>query len=123
MPKVATYYQLLDNPVDVSATPLTLNQSVADTPAGGEGALVTWLAAGIAGVVTYNVKVNGNNLGDYTAISIGGSGGIPAVVIPVQEATTTSAVHQGSNNVVFTKTGGTGTLRLSAVMLWHRVNV
>ena len=41
----------------------------------------------------------------------------------MQEATTTSNVKQGNNTLVFTKTGGTGTLTLSAVMLWHRVNV
>ena len=118
MPKVATYYQLQDNPIDVT-TPLTLNKSVADTPAGGEGALVTWQAGSAGtGFVTYRVEVNGNKIGDYVALNIS-----PTFGIPVQEATTTSDVKKGPNKLVFTKTGGTGTLRLSAVMLWHRVNV
>ena len=130
MPRVATYYQLLDNPVDVSATPLTLNQSVADTPAGGEGALVTWFAgAAVAGsgVVTYTVTLNGSPIGSYEVIST-----FPTITgasrIPVQETIASSVVKHGSgaagNNVlVFTKTGGLATLTLSAVMLWHRVNV
>jgi len=128
MPRVATYYQLLDNPVDVSATPLTLNQSVADTPAGGEGALVTWLAAsvrgsGTAGFVTYSVEVNGNPLGDYLALE-GTFPGFPDFPTAVQEAANTTDVRRGGNQLVFTVTSTTGdVLRLRAVMLWHRVNV
>jgi hypothetical protein len=121
MPTVATYYQLQDNPVDVS-TPLTLSQSIPVTPAGGEGALVTWQAGTAGGgFATYKVEVNGNKLGDYLALSI--STGAITGGIPVQETTTTSDVRKGPNQLVFTKTGGTGTLQLSAVMLWHRVNV
>jgi hypothetical protein len=125
MPKVATYYQLQDSPIDVSNA-LRLNQAVADTPAGGEGALVTWQAAAVpggTGTVTYAVEVNGNPLGDYTAFDFTPPG-LPTAVIPVQEATITSDVHQGGNRLVFTVTSTTGdALRLSAVMLWHRVNV
>jgi hypothetical protein len=125
MPAVATYYQLVDNPTDVSAS-LTLSQSVPVTPAGGEGALVTWLASAVPGAgsafVTYEVKVNGNKIGDYTAFDFSGST-LPTAGIPVQEATTTSDVKKGTNQLVFTKTGGPRALRLSAVILWHRVNV
>ena len=126
MPRVATYYQLLDNPVDVSATPLTLNQSVADTPAGGEGALVTWQAAAVpggTGTVTYAVEVNGNPLGDYLALE-GTFPGFPDFPTAVQEAANTTDVRRGGNQLVFTVTSTTGdVLRLRAVMLWHRVNV
>jgi hypothetical protein len=119
MPTVATYYQLQDNPTDVSAS-LTLSQSVPVAPAGGEGALVTWLAGAVVGTgdVTYRVEVNGNSIGDYQAFDFG-----QIIPIPVQEATNTNDVRQGGNQLVFRKTGGPGTLRLSAVMLWHRVNV
>jgi hypothetical protein len=123
--KVATYYQLQDNPVDVSAAALTLNQGVVDTPAGGEGALMTWQAAAVVGggTVTYKVEVNGNLLGNYTALQIPVAAGQPDFGIPVQEATVTSDVKRGPNKLVFTRTSATGTLRLSAVMLWHRVDV
>jgi hypothetical protein len=122
MPTVATYYQLQDNPVDVSTT-LTLSQSIPVTPAGGEGALVTWQAGTAAGTgfVSYKVEVNGNKLGDYLAVNFSAAGITGG--IPVQETTTTPDVNKGPNQLVFTKTGGPGTLRLSAVMLWHRVNV
>ena len=129
MPRVATYYQLLDNPVDVSATPLTLNQSVADTPAGGEGALVTWFAGaaapGSSTTATYTVTLNGTLIGSY---EVSGYYAFVPDRIPVQEAIATNIVKHGSgaagsNELIFTKTGGAATLTLSAVMLWHRVNV
>ena len=41
----------------------------------------------------------------------------------VQETTGTNDVIQGDNDVIFEVTGGTGTLGLGDVMLWHRVNV
>jgi hypothetical protein len=125
MPRVATYYQLQDSSIDVS-TFLRLSQVVADTPAGGEGALVTWQAAAVPGgtlQVTYTVEVNGNPIGDYLAFDFTPAG-LPTASIPVQEATITSDVHQGSNQIVFRVTSTTGdALRLSSVMLWHRVNV
>ncbi len=125
MPTVATYYQLHDDPIDVS-TSLTLNQVVADTPAGGEGALVTWSAAsagGTAGFVTYSVEVNGNPLGDYAAFQ-GAFVGFPDFLTTVQEAAKTTDVKKGGNTLKFTVTSTTGdALRLRAVMLWHRVNV
>jgi hypothetical protein len=123
---VATYYQLQDDLVNLSATgpagALKLQQSITVTPAGGEGALVTWLAgraATPAGGVTYTVTLNTTPLGSYEVVT----GLNPAIRIPVQEATITGAVKNGLNQLVFTKTGGTGTLVLSAVMLWHRVDV
>jgi len=121
MPTVATYYQLKDDQVELSGGSLTLSQSIPVTPAGGEGALVTWLAGRAAapgGNVTYNVTLNGTKLGDYVMEAIQ-----PTIKIPMQEATVSGNVKKGNNVLVFTKTGGAGTLTLSAVMLWHRVNV
>jgi hypothetical protein len=77
--------------------------------------------------VTYTVTLNGSPIGSYEVIST-----FPTITgasrIPVQETIASSVVKHGSgaagNNVlVFTKTGGLATLTLSAVMLWHRVNV
>ena len=127
MPTVATYYQLLDDLVIVTGS-LTLTQNITVPPAGGEGALVTWFAGAAVeggGSVTYTVTLNGSLIGSYEVISefLG-----VAFRIPVQEAIATGVVKHGSgaagnNSLVFTKTGGAGTLTLSAVMLWHRVNV
>jgi hypothetical protein len=122
MPRVATYYQLADNEFSLAVganRPLT--QSVGVAPAGGEGALVTWMARRVGpptpGTVTYTVVLNGNALGPgpYNLSS--------ADPITIQEATPISAVHQGSNNLVFNVTTGNGTLVVSAVVLWIRLNV
>jgi uncharacterized protein (DUF2147 family) len=121
MPTVATYYQLQDDLINLSTGSLTRTQNIPVTPAGGEGALVTWLAGNAgapAGNVNYTVTLNGTKLGDYVMEAI-----LPTIKIPMQEATLTGDVKKGNNVLVFTKTGGTGTLTLSAVMLWHRVNV
>ena len=125
MPTVATYYQLQDDLINLSATgpagALKFTQSITVTPAGGEGALVTWFAGAVVpgGGVTYTVTLNGTQLGSYEVFPVLGS----TFRIPTQETTATNVVIKGTNQLVFTKTGGTGTLTLSAVMLWHRVNV
>jgi hypothetical protein len=124
MPTVATYYQLADDEFSLAVGDnRMLTQSVADAPAGGEGALVTWMARrrgrrpNTAGTVTYTVTLNGNPLGTgpYSRSS--------AEPITIQEATPIGAVNQGTNRLVFTVTDGTGALRLSAVVLWVRLNV
>jgi hypothetical protein len=128
MPTVATYYQLQDDLVNVTSS-LTLTQNITVTPAGGEGALVTWFAGtaapGSSTTATYTVTLNGTLIGSY---EVSGYYAFVPDRIPVQEAIATNVVKHGSgaagNNVlIFTKTGGGATLTLSAVMLWHRVNV
>ena len=119
MPIVATYYQLLDSEIDLRTgedIDRAFQQSVPVAPAGGEGGLVTWMARRKAtGSVTYTVKLNGDVLNTYTLNS--------AERFAVQETTGTTQVNQGNNTVTFTVTGGTGTLGISDVMLWHRVDV
>ena len=124
MPTVATYYQLQYDIVNLSVGSLKLTQNITDTPAGGEGALVTWFAGAtptaFGSAVTYTVTLNGTPIGNYEALANFTT--VPSR-IPVQEATATNLVHKGRNELIFTITGGTATLTLSAVMLWHRVNV
>lgn len=119
MPTVATYYQLLDSEIELEIggdIDRTLTQSVGVAPASGEGAALSWMARRKGnGSVTYTVTLNGNLLNTYTVTS--------ADRFAVQETTGTNDVNQGNNNVVFEVTGGTGTLGLGDVMLWHRVNV
>jgi hypothetical protein len=119
MPTVATFYQLLDSEVELRIggdLDRTFTQSVGVTPAGGEGALVTWNARRKAtGSVTYTVTLNGTVLNTYTITS--------GDRFVVQEATQTADVIQGDNNLVFTVPAGTGTLGVSDIILWHRLNV
>ena len=118
MPAVATYYQLVDKEVTLAVgAKREFTQPVGVTPAGGEGALVTWVArrvAPAAGTLDYTVTLNAHLLGTYTLTS--------AAPVAIQEATDTSHVIKGTNKLVFeVKPGGTGDLHFSAVMLWHRV--
>jgi hypothetical protein len=126
---VATYYQLRDDPINLSGavgTILKFTQPITVTPAGGEGALVTWFAGAVfgGGNVTYTVTLNGTLLGSYEAFAVLAG----TFRIPTQETIASNVLKHGSgaagnNDLVFTKTGGVGTLTLSAVMLWHRVSV
>jgi hypothetical protein len=115
MPSVATFYQMLDiNKSLTAATPVTLTRPVDVTPAGGEGALLTWMAQRTsAEEVTYTVTLNGVLLHTYPVTSTE-----PAAM---QEAFSQSNVNHGNNVVAFTATGGAGTLEISDVMLWVRV--
>jgi hypothetical protein len=117
MPSVATFYQLLDvNKSLTAAAPVTLTQSVDVTPADGEGALLTWMAQRTsAAAVTYTVSLNGVVLNTYPVTSTE-----PAAM---QEAFSQSNVNQGNNVLAFTRTAGAGSLRISDVMLWVRVNI
>jgi hypothetical protein len=119
MPTVATYYQLQDEDVELGAggpTSKTFTQNVGVAPAGQEGALVSWMAASkTTDSVEYTVTLNNVQLNEYTESSVE-----PGAM---QEATTVSNVNQGNNTLVFQVTGGSGTLVVSDVMLWHRVNV
>lgn len=119
MPAVATYYQLLDSEIDLRIggdIDRTLTQSVGVLPASGEGGKVSWMARRKAsGSVTYTVTLNGQLLNTYTVSS--------ADRFALHETIDSNQVNQGDNNLVFTVTGGTGTLGLGDVMLWHRVNV
>ena len=119
MPSVATYYQLSDIEVDLKIggdLDRTFTQPVGVAPVSGEGALVTWTARRKGtGSVTYTVTLNGAELNTYTLDS--------ADRFVVQETTNTDNVKQGDNEITFKVTGGTGTLGLGDVMLWHRVNV
>ena len=119
MPTGATHYQLLDGEIELEIggdIARTFTQSVGVDPASGEGAALTWMARRKGtGSVTYTVTLNGKLLNTYTVTS--------ADRFAVQETTGTDDVNQGNNTVVFTVTGGDGTLGLGDVMLWHRVNV
>jgi hypothetical protein len=115
---VATYYQLQDDEIEVSGGKVTFRQSVGVTPAGGEGALVTWVAREGTGAanVTYTVTLNNFPLNIYTLTS--------TERITIQEATDTNNVIRGDNQLVFEVTSNTGgTLVVGDVMLWHRVSV
>ena len=104
----------------IAATPVTLTQSVDVTPAGGEGALVTWMAQRTsAAAVTYTVTLNGVLLNTYPVNSVGAS----TEVYAMQEAFKTPTVNQGRNVLAFTVTAGAGTMVISDVLLWIRVNV
>ena len=101
-----------------TTTPVTLTRSVDVTPAGGEGALVTWMAQRTtAAEVTYTVTLNGVVLNTYTVNTVGPS----TEKYAMQEAFHTSNVKKGQNVLAFTVTGGTGTMVISDVMLWVRV--
>jgi len=119
MTTVATYHQLLDTEIDLrigADTDRTFTQSVAEAPVSGEGVVVTWVVRRkAAGSVTYTVVLNGTLLNTYTVTS--------ADKVTVTETTSTSNANAGDNEIVFTVTGGTGTLGLGDVLLWTRVNV
>jgi hypothetical protein len=118
---VATYYTLLDTEIELRIggdIDRTFTQSVGVAPVSGEGAVVTWMARRKGtGSVTYTVTLNGSPtpLNTYTLTS--------ADRFVVQETIDTNEINQGDNDLVFAVTGGTGTLGLGDVMLWHRVNV
>ncbi|MGY1672957.1 hypothetical protein [Geodermatophilus sp. SYSU D00710] len=120
MTAVATYYQLLDEEIELTRSEGeddgTFTQSVGVDPASGEGAALTWMARRKgSGSVTYTVTLNDIRLNTYTVTS--------ADRFAVQETIDTDRVIKGDNRVVFEVTSTTGTLGLSDVMLWHRVNV
>jgi hypothetical protein len=127
MPSVATFYQLLDVGSNRSLVgggpPVTLTQTVDVTPAGGEGALVTWMAQRTsAAEVTYTVSLNSVVLSTYTVNTVGETGTPQNTEkYAMQKAFHTNNVHRGNNVMAFTATGGTGTLVISDVMLWVRV--
>jgi hypothetical protein len=118
MPTVATYYQLQDSEIQLRIggdVDRTFTESIVDPPVAGEGALVTWMARRLAaGSVTYTVTLNNILLNTYTLDS--------ADRFVVQETIDTNQVNVGNNSLVFLVTGGTGTLAVGDVMLWHRVN-
>ncbi len=118
MPTVATYYQLQDTEIDLRVggdVDRTFTQSIPVDPVSGEGAMVSWVARRKAsGSVNYDVTLNGALLNSYTLNTTD--------KIAIQETTSTSNVTQGDNELIFLVTGGTGTLGLGDVMLWHRVN-
>lgn len=119
MPTVATYYQLLDaeTNLELNGTDrMTFHESVPVAPASGEGAVVTWVARRKGnGSVTYTVELNSYLLNTYTVSS--------GERVTIMETTDTNHVSQGDNDLVFTVTGGTGTLGLGDVLLWHRLIV
>ena len=125
MPSVATFYQLLDGNKSLvgGGPPVTLTQSVDVTPAGGEGALVTWMAQRTsAAEVTYTVTLNGVVLNTYTVNTVGETGTPQNTEkYAMQDAFHTSNVNRGNNLLEFTATGGAGTMVISDVMLWVRV--
>ena len=119
MPAVATFYQLLDSEIELRIggdIDRAVRQFVADPAASGEGAVLAWMVRRKStGSVTYTVTLNGNLLNTYTLDS--------ADRFAVHETTGSDDINQGDNDVVFRVTGGTGTLGLSDVVLWHRVDV
>jgi hypothetical protein len=121
MPAVATYYQLQDAPLPLTTSPITLTQNVTVTPAGGEGALVTWMAQRTsAAAVDFTVALNGQVLNTYSINSVGAS----TDPIAMQEAFPTPPVNQGNNVLTFAPLAtSTGTAVISDVMLWIRVDV
>ena len=118
---VATFYQFQDStPVGLGAVPMTLTQSVTVTPTGGEAALVTWMAQRTSPVaVTYTVSLNSVLLNTYAVTTVGPTTEIYAM----QVSFTTPAVIQGDNVLTFARTGATGTMVISDVLLWVPVNV
>jgi hypothetical protein len=66
------------------------------------------------GPVTYTVTLNATLLNTYTTDS--------PEPIAIQETTLTNVVKKGINDLVFAVVNGTGILRVSDVVLWHRVN-
>jgi hypothetical protein len=121
MPSVATYYQLADGTVALGGSAITFTQSVDVTPAGGEGALVTWMVQRTsAAPVDFTLELNGQVLNTYSINSVGAS----TDPIAMQEAFTTPTVNQGSNVLAFAPLAtSTGTAVISDVMLWIRVDV
>lgn len=119
MAKVADYAQLADVSFDLRLggdIDRTLEQNIADEPATGEGALLTWnVRREGAGSVTYDVRVNGITITTHTVTVADWSA--------VQEAMGTDTIHQGDNTVDFVVTAGTGTLSIGDVMLWYRKEV
>jgi hypothetical protein len=116
MPAVATFYQLLDHDTPLTTTPITLTQSIGVTPAGGEGALVTWMAQRTsAAAATYTVTLNG--------VVLKSVADTPLTPTAMQEACDASNVKKGSNVLAFTVVAGAGTMVISDVMLWIRVDV
>ena len=120
MTTVATYQQVLDVEIDLQLvggdTDRTFTESVPVAPVSGEGVVVSWVARRKAsGNVTYTVELNGTLLNTYTVTS--------ADKVTVTETTSTSNAVVGDNTLVFTVTGGNGTLGLGDILLWTRVDV
>ncbi len=119
MPRVANFAQLRDESFSLVVggdIDRALTQDLADAPAAGEGALLTWnVQREGTGTVTYEVTMNGTRLNTYTA-TLGERRA-------VQEAMDTTTIHQGTNTVVFRVLGGTGTLEIGDVILFYRQDV
>ena len=116
MARVADFAQFSDTSIDLRIggdIDRTLTRNLDATPAGGQGALLTWMVRREGtGSVSYEVKVNGSVLSTYT-VTVGDWVG-------VKEAISTDDIHLGNNTVEFRVTGGTGTLSFGDVVLFYR---
>lgn len=119
MPRVANFIQFSDQPFNLligGDIDRILTRDIDGVPGSGEGVLLTWnVQREGSGSVTYQVTLNGTLLNTYTA-SLGERRAL-------QEATGTDRIQQGTNEVEFRVTGGTGSLEISDVILFYRQDV
>jgi len=115
---VANFAQFSDANVslDFFSVPSTSFVRNLDTPADGEGAVLTWtMRRSVAGNATYEVRVNGAVVGTYTHGS--------EERYSVQEALSSNQINAGENTVTF-YAGGVqynGSLIVGDVVLHYRV--
>jgi len=88
-----------------------------ETPAGGEGAVLTWNVRRETDepIVSYEVKVNKKVIANHFVIS--------PEWTAVQEVLHTSDLKKDVNEVMFTVTLGTARLAIADVILWYRKNI
>ncbi|UFP95045.1 hypothetical protein [Gloeobacter morelensis] len=115
---VANFAQFTDGSVslDYLDAPANFVRNL-DTPANGEGAVLTWTVRRFgSGPATYKVHVNGNLVGTYTHSL--------EERYAVQEALSTGEIHAGQNSVTFFTDADAsfdGELSIGDVVLHYRV--
>lgn len=115
---IANFETFRDSSISLSNTPnnrsRTLTQDIRTTPQNGEGAILMWKhwRQG-SGAVSYQVSVNGTPISTPTI----SSDVAVREFVTLQEVISTSIIEQGDNRVTFEVADGTGTLRVSDVVL------
>ncbi len=98
----------------------TLESKIVNTPVSGENVILMWKHGRTStGSVTYRVEVNGEEVTTSTISQTIPEGDYSSL----HEVLQTNQIQQGDNTVRFQVTGGTGTVRISDVVILYRLNV
>ena len=93
-----------------------LDNIIDDDPISGEGGLLTWNVRREGnGSVDYEIEINGTFVNRYTVSERNWHS--------VQERFPTGSIQQGENTVRYHVTGGDGTLSVGDVVLFYRKNI